>query len=110
MPAEDVIVIFCTCPPADASRIARALVTRRLCACVNIVGGVVSVYRWQDKLEEEGESLLVIKGTESGFEDLRQALVELHPYDVPEVVCLDVKDGHGPYLDWVRSCVGPEPE
>jgi len=110
MPAEDVVVILCTCPPGDAGRIARALVTRRLCACVNIVGGVVSVYRWQEKLEEEEESLLIIKGTKNGFEDLRRALVELHPYDVPEVVCLDVKDGHVPYLDWVRASVGPAAE
>ena len=105
MPAEDVVVIFCTCPPGDARRMARALVDRRLAACVNIVGGVVSIYRWKDQLEDAGAGVLVLTGTQSGVDELRRALVELHPYEVPEVVCLDVKDGHEPYWDWVRASV-----
>lgn len=90
----------------DAERIAQALVERRLAACVNVVPGVVSVYRWKGKVEKEGELLLVIKTRGERLEDLKGALLAgLHPYEVPELVVLPVAGGHAPYLDWIAENV-----
>jgi periplasmic divalent cation tolerance protein len=85
----------------DAERIARALVERGLAACVNVVPGVVSVYRWKGQVEREGELLLVIKTRAERFDALREALVGLHPYEVPELIALPIQRGHAPYLDWL---------
>jgi periplasmic divalent cation tolerance protein len=90
----------------DAERIARALVERRVAACVNVVPGVTSFYRWKGEIARDGEWLLVMKTTAARFEALREAVVELHPYDVPEVVALPIERGHGPYLDWIEQSVG----
>ena len=89
----------------DAERIARALVERRLAACVNVVPGVVSVYRWKGEVRRDEERLLVIKTRAERLEALGQALVELHPYEVPELVALPVEAGHPPYLDWLDESV-----
>ena len=89
----------------DAERIARALVERRLAACVNVVAGVVSFYRWKGAVEKEEERLLVIKTRAERLEALREALVELHPYEVPELVALPVEAGHAPYLAWLDESV-----
>jgi periplasmic divalent cation tolerance protein len=98
------LVILCTCPDAEsAGRIARALVEERLAACVNRIPGLTSVYRWQDEIHEEGEILLLIKTRRERFEALRARLVALHPYDVPEVIALDITSGHAPYLEWLET-------
>ena len=89
----------------DAERLARALVERRLAACVNVVPGVVSIYRWKGAVEREEEHLLVIKTRTERLPALREALVTLHPYEVPELVALDVADGHPPYLAWLDDSV-----
>jgi periplasmic divalent cation tolerance protein len=104
--SEPLVVLSTVGGAADAERLARALVERGLAACVNVVPGVTSVYRWQGKVEAEAEHLLVIKTTAEGFEPLRAALVSLHPYEVPEVVALPVRGGHGPYLAWLDASVG----
>lgn len=100
------VVLTTAASAADAERIARHLVERRLAACVNVVGGVTSHYRWEGKLERGEEVLLVIKSRADLRERLREALVAIHPYDLPEVVELDVAGGHPPYLDWVRASCG----
>jgi periplasmic divalent cation tolerance protein len=92
--------------PEDADRIARALVERRLAACVNILPGAISVYSWKGAVETEAELLLVIKTRQDRLEELRRALVEMHPYEVPELVAMDVVAGHPPYLQWVGESVG----
>jgi periplasmic divalent cation tolerance protein len=89
----------------DAERIGRALVERGLAACVNVLPAVTSIYRWKGKLEQGEERLLVIKTRAERFAALRQALVSLHPYEVPEVVALPIADGHQPYLDWLDESV-----
>jgi periplasmic divalent cation tolerance protein len=85
----------------DAERIARALVERGLAACVNVVPGLVSTYRWKGAVEREGELLLLIKTRAETFEAMREALVALHPYDVPELIALPIEAGHAPYLAWL---------
>jgi periplasmic divalent cation tolerance protein len=89
----------------DAERIGRELVERRLAACVNVVPGVTSIYRWKGDVEREEERLLVIKTTAEQFPALRDALVTLHPYEVPEVVALRIEDGYEPYLAWLDQSV-----
>ena len=89
----------------DAERIGRALVEGGLAACVNVVPAVTSIYRWKGKLEREQECLLVIKTRAERFEALREALVALHPYEVPEVLALPVVAGHRPYLEWLDTNV-----
>ena len=100
------VVAFSTVGKAeDAERIARALVERRLAACVNVVAGLVSLYRWKGAVVREEEVLLVIKTRSERLEALREALVALHPYDVPELVALPVEGGHPPYLAWLDDSV-----
>jgi periplasmic divalent cation tolerance protein len=93
----------------DAERIARELVERGLAACVNVVAGVTSFYRWEGRVQRDEERLLVIKTRAEGFEALRQALVAIHPYEVPEVIALPIAGGHPPYLEWLAGCVGTGP-
>jgi periplasmic divalent cation tolerance protein len=98
------LLCLSTCPDAvTATRIARALVEERLAACVNRLPGIQSVYRWQGKVVEDAEVLLVIKTTSERFEALRGRLVELHPYEVPELVAIEVGGGHRAYLDWIAA-------
>jgi periplasmic divalent cation tolerance protein len=103
---EGAVVALSTVGTAgDAERIARALVERRLAACVNVVAGVVSIYRWKDGVERDEERLLVVKTRADRVEALREALVALHPYELPELVVLPVEAGHLPYLAWIRENV-----
>lgn len=99
----DAVVVLVTCPPARAARLAAALVDERLAACVNIVPRVTSIYRWKGKRRRDVESLLVIKTRRSAFARLRRRVVELHPYEVPEVIALSIGAGHGPYLKWLAA-------
>ena len=102
----DAIVALSTVGNAgDAQRIGRALVERRLVACVNVVPGVTSIYAWKGAVETSQELLLVIKTRRRRFDALRAALLELHPYEVPELVALPVADGGPAYLEWIRTSV-----
>lgn len=89
----------------DAERIARSLVEKGLAACVNVVPGVVSFYRWKGLLERDAEVLLVIKTDGARFEELKAALLAEHPYELPELVALPIAAGHQPYLDWLTTSV-----
>jgi periplasmic divalent cation tolerance protein len=91
----------------DAERIARALVEQSLAACVNVVPGVVSTYRWKGEVQRDAELLLVIKTRADRFAALEHALRALHPYEVPEAIALPIVAGHGPYLAWLDAAVGP---
>lgn len=111
MPDDSILLCYCACPDADsAQRIAGALVAERLAACVNRLPGVVSTYRWQGAVATEREELLLIKTTALRFEALRQRLLALHPYALPELVAVPVERGHGAYLDWVRAAAGDTPQ
>ena len=101
-----VVVVLSTVGRAeDADRIARALVEERLAACVNVVRGLVSVYRWKDAVEREEELLLVIKTRAERARDLEARLLALHPYELPEVLVVPVAGGHAKYVDWIRGSV-----
>ena len=100
-----VVALSTVATAADADRLARALVERRLAACVNVVPGVVSHYRYQGELHRDQEQLLVIKTRAERMGALRAALAELHPYDVPELVALEISDGNEAYLAWLDESV-----
>jgi len=101
---SSVRVVLTTLPSAEAAEtLGASLVEERLAACTSVVPGVTSIYRWEGELRRDAEALLVIKTTADGVAALTGRLVELHPYDVPEVLALPVGEGHAPYLDWVRS-------
>ena len=104
----EVRVAFITAPDLEtATRVARALVEERLVACVNLVPGVRSIYRWEGAVEEDAEVLLVVKTRADRTGDLVDRVVELHPYDLPEVVMLPAVGGNSGYLDWVREEAAP---
>jgi len=89
----------------QARRIADALIERRLAACVNIVSGVQSIYRWKGKAEEADEWLMWIKTTAAAFERVCDTIKELHSYELPECMCLVVEDGSPEYLKWIEEAV-----
>jgi periplasmic divalent cation tolerance protein len=93
----------------QAEAIAEALVTERLAACVNLVSNVFSIYKWRGAIEKTAEILLIIKTSEEKREKAMRRLVELHPYEVPEVIAFPIEAGHAPYLAWVLESVAEEP-
>ncbi|MBW2276100.1 MAG: divalent-cation tolerance protein CutA [Deltaproteobacteria bacterium] len=103
-------LLISTAPPDKAADLARQLVEERLVACVNILPGARSIYRWQGKICDDAEAVLLLKTEQARVAELTARLVELHPYDVPELVSLELVAGEGnpAYLEWVRDCVaGP---
>jgi periplasmic divalent cation tolerance protein len=106
----DKIVVLSTCASAEeAQRVARALVEKRLAACVNVIAGVRSVYRWKDAIEDEEEVLLLIKTSRALLEELREEMERLHSYEVPEVIALSVVDGSERYLAWMNRELAHKP-
>jgi periplasmic divalent cation tolerance protein len=100
---DTVLLCYCTCPNADsAQHLAHALVGESLAACVNRIPAVQSTYRWNGKVTSDSEELLLIKTTAARFEALKERLLALHPYELPELIAVPVERGHAAYLDWVR--------
>ena len=104
------LVFTTTGSQEEAKTIAQALVERRLAACVNIVPQVQSVYRWKEKVEEAEEWLLIIKTTAAAFERVRDAIVQLHAYELPECICIGIEDGSVEYLKWIEGEVHERPQ
>jgi periplasmic divalent cation tolerance protein len=98
-----------TAPIDAAPELARELVRRRVAACANVVPTVQSYFWWDDQVQDEPESLLVLKTRSDAFERLRDAVVELHPYDVPEVIATQVEQALEPYARWVAEEVESPP-
>ncbi len=103
---EEVVLI--TVPEAETGlKIARTLVEERLAACVNLVPGLTSVYRWEGRVVEDGEVLLIVKTTTQAFPRLKERVLALHPYTLPEIIALPIWEGHLPYLAWVQAETQP---
>jgi len=98
------VVALVTVPNRETGqKIAEALVTEKLAACVNLIPGIFSIYRWQGQVEREPEELLVIKTRRSLTEQLVQRVKEFHPYSVPEVIALPITAGSETYLNWLQA-------
>jgi periplasmic divalent cation tolerance protein len=103
---ESVRLVFVTGPDADTLQsIGSVLVEESLAACVNVLPGITSVYRWEGELRVDAEAMAIIKTTEARVQAARLRVAELHPYDVPEFVAVDVAEGSPAYLHWVRESV-----
>lgn len=104
-PSEtEICVVLITAPDADTgAKIARTLVEERLAACVNIVSGMRSIYRWEGAVQDDAEVLLIAKTRTDCEEALARRVRALHPYDLPEILALPAVGGSRGYLDWVRA-------
>jgi periplasmic divalent cation tolerance protein len=101
--ASDVRVVLVTAPAAEAETLGRAVVGERLAACVNVVPGVRSIYRWEGEVQADEEALLVIKTTDARLAALVERVNALHSYDLPEVLALSAAGGSTAYLEWVAE-------
>jgi periplasmic divalent cation tolerance protein len=99
------LMLTTTSSTEEANTIATELVSRRLAACVNILGPISSIYRWQGEVERSEEFLLIIKSTEAQCFPIQEAIRELHSYQVPELLCLPIEAGLDSYLNWIGASV-----
>lgn len=99
------LLVLITCPPAAAEALATALVTERLAACVNVLPGVQSVYRWREAVERSAETLLIAKTTRAAYAALEHAVRAQHPYELPEIVAVDIAAGLPAYLQWLERAL-----
>jgi periplasmic divalent cation tolerance protein len=104
----DKIVVLTTCgSEEEAARTARLLVEQRLAACVTVIPGAQSHYRWEGAVESAAEWLLIVKSSRAKFEELRVSLETAHSYEVPEVIALPVVEGSANYLNWIEGALRP---
>jgi len=104
MADQDVLLTLCTVPDAETgANLAELVIEKQLAACVNVLPGLISIYRWEGNVEQDPEALMLIKTTRTAFPSLRDALAEAHPYDVPEIIAAPIDEGLGEYLRWVRD-------
>jgi periplasmic divalent cation tolerance protein len=99
------IVLTTSGSQEEADKIARHLVEHRLAACVNVIPQIKSVYRWQGKVESAQEWLLLVKTTAERVAQVRDAIRELHSYELPECIAVAIEDGSAAYLSWIEHCV-----
>ena len=104
--SDAISVYIVTADAAEAGRIAEALVGERLAACVNILGPVQSIYRWQGQVERAAEVALIAKSRRARFDDLAARVRELHSYDTPAIVAWPIVAGDAAYLDWIETETG----
>ena len=98
-------VYLVSCPQSDAEHIAKAVVEKKLAACVQILGPVTSFFWWEEKVQQDTEALLFIKTTLSMGDELKRVVAEIHPYSVPELIGVPVVDGLLSYLEWIDETV-----
>jgi len=100
------IVVFITCAnPEEAQKISQALVREKLCACVNILSDIKSIFWWQGKVDSGSEVLLIVKSLKNKFTKIVKLVKSLHSYEVPEIIALPIIAGEKKYLDWLRDSV-----
>jgi periplasmic divalent cation tolerance protein len=102
------LIVMCTCPDQQtAEMLAREAVTQQLAACVNIIGGVTSVFAWQGAVENEQEYLLLAKTSRDAYAGLEALWISRHPYELPEVIAVPIETGSDAYLRWIEQAVTP---
>ncbi len=102
--ASDLLVVLCTFPDIDTARaVSREIISERHAVCANIIPAIESIYRWDDRIQQESEVLVIFKTSAAGFSDLENALAEKHPYDTPEIVALTAAQVSESYLKWVLA-------
>lgn len=100
----DAMLVLTTLPNADAAvELARSVVHEKLAACANILPAIRSIYRWKEKVQDDNEVLVMLKTRQEQFDRLRARILELHPYEVPEVLAVPVEQGYQGYLDWIAE-------
>jgi len=97
------VMVYVTCPTEQAAILARRLVTEKAAACVNIISNVRSIYRWQDKIEDDNEDMLLIKTTTSALNKLSELVKQHHPYELPEILAVPIISGLPDYLNWINA-------
>jgi periplasmic divalent cation tolerance protein len=103
----DALFVLTTLPNSDAAaEMAKSLVTERLAGCANLIPAVRSIYRWQGKVQDENEVLVLFKTRQENYEALKARILELHPYEVPEVLAIPVEQGYAGYLEWLARETG----
>jgi len=103
---ESILLIHCMVPSnEEARKIACLLVEKRLAACCSIIPNVTSVYRWQDKIEESNEVLLLIKSSAKVYEQLEKEIKMIHSYTVPEIIAIEIVEGSSAYIDWLKHSI-----
>jgi len=107
MLTEALVVLSTLSEATRARQIAETLVAEQLAACVNIIPGLVSIYRWQGAVQQDDEVLMLIKTTQAGYARLEQRLRALHPYELPEIIAVPVRDGLADYIQWITDSVLP---
>ena len=101
-------LILCTCPDQESAKtVANTLVDKRLAACVNIIPQIMSIYRWQDKVEHSNELLLLIKTNKDCVAQIQATICEIHPYELPEIISVPIENGLATYLAWIDENVTP---
>ena len=99
-------LVLCACPDEDtAINIAENIVAQKLAACVNVLPSVYSVYHWQNNVESAKENMIIIKTTAQKYDSLEKVIKSLHPYEVPEIIAVDITSGLPEYLKWIDSSI-----
>jgi periplasmic divalent cation tolerance protein len=102
-----VLIVHCSCAAdGSATAIARTLVEERLAACVSVLPGMRSTFRWRGETHTDEEVLMLIKTTSEAYPAMAARLLELHPYELPEIIAVDISVAHAPYAEWVAHQVG----
>ena len=100
----NVLLVFCTFPDADTARqIGTMLVESQLAACVNVIPGIESIYRWEGSVQHDAEVIALLKTTADNFPRLEARLLDTHPYDTPEIISVRPESVDGSYADWIRA-------
>jgi periplasmic divalent cation tolerance protein len=98
------LFVYATFPNHDvAAAIAESLLKKKLIACANILPQIRSLYMWKGKMQDEGEVVMILKTTSERYDELEEAIVKAHPYDVPAIVALPIEAGHAPFLEWIAD-------
>ena len=99
-------IVLCTCPDQDsANELAAMLVKNKLAACVNILPGLTSVYEWKGNIEKSQELLLIVKTKSTAFQTVVNAILDRHPYELPEIISIPINNGLANYLSWIDDNV-----